>query len=896
MIAPQLSSPMAGLKGSIAAASSSRSFVFVLVVWLIASTSLADAAKLYDIDLHTQSVADALNGLSEQTGVPVVFPYDLVKDRKANPVVGRCTLLEALDELLKDTGLSGGLSDKGVVTVSLLKPGNPTSGETSVPRDENKQTTKKSRVDKRAAVATFFASIAAAFSASADEAADVDSTDQAKMSSIVVTAQKREEREQDVPVAITVLDPQALSESGQNRLADYYSSVPGLNVTSPTFLPGSMYITIRGMSTGASQNATVAAVVDDVPTGSGNELVFGNLSVPDIDPSDLARLEVLKGPRGTLYGADSLGGLLRYVTVDPSTQGYTGRVEVSGVDIPDGGLGYTVRGAANIPVSDTLAVRVSGFDRRDPGYTNDALSGQTNINRANVYGGHLSALWHASDDVSLKVGALIQQNDGHGLPYFNAQLGPTGTLQPIAGYLNYTAIGTANPYTRQQQLYSATLKAKVAGLDLVSVTGYIVNKLHATNDYGTTFDSFFTPALTHAVEVQDYETDKITQELRLSASVGQLDWLLGGFYTHEHSPEASQNLYSVDPTTGALQTSQVDFVNLLKFSEYAVFADVTMHFTDQFDVQIGGRESWERQTYENDGFGPGASVFFPPGELVSPATAIGPQLPQSEHSFTYLVTPEFKISPDFMVYARVATGYRNGAPNVNAGVPGVPSEYKPDRTTNFELGLKGEFFDHRLNIDAAAYHINWRDFQIPVSVGPLYYETNAGDAKSDGIEVGLQVRPTRGLTIAGQASYNHAVLTQDLPLTVVAAGAYGLSGNPLPYSIPWSGGITLNQDVPFSDEWTGFIGSDVTYVGSRDGEFAGSSTALRAQFPDYTTANLRMGLQSKVWHYTLYVNNLGNERGIVGAFTTFSRGHFGGDYYGAIIQPRTVGLSVVRNW
>jgi iron complex outermembrane recepter protein len=897
MIAPQSSSLMAGRKGSIAAASKGWSFV-LLVVLLLARTSLADPTKIYDIDLRTHSVADALNGLSEQTGVPVVFPYDLVKDRKANPVVGRYTVLGALDELLKDTGLSGGLSDKGVVTVSLAKSDTPTSGETSVPHEENQQATKKTRADKRPAIAAFFASIAAAFSASAEEAADVGA-DQTKMSSVVVTAEKRIQREQDVPVAMTVLDPSTLAENGQSRLTDYFASVPGLNVTSPAFLPGSMYITIRGLSSGLNQNSTVAAVVDDVPTGSGNELVFGNLTVPDIDPSDLANIEVLKGPQGTLYGANSLGGLIKYVTVDPSTEVYKARVEVTGVDVPDGGTGYTVRGAVNIPVSDQLALRISGFDRRDPGYTDDVLTGQNNINSANVYGGHLAAMWHLSEDVSLKLGALLQQTDGHGLSYFNATLGKDGILQPTLDYLNYTAERVANPYTRQQQLYSATLKAKIAGADLVAVSGYVVNKLRGINDYGTTFNSFFSNLpVAQSAEAQDYETKKFSQELRLSDSVGHwLDWLLGGFYTHEDSPNAFQNLFSLDPNTLGLGTDLVKFVNKLTLSEYAVFGDVTIHLTDHFDLQLGGRESWDRQNFQNDGFGPGASVFFPAAELQSPNTAIGPQLTANQNAFTYNATPQFKIAHDLMVYARVASGYRIGSPNVNAGQPGIPISYKPDRTTNYELGLKGDFLQHSLSIDAAVYHISWHDFQIPIQTPQgLYFESNAGAAKSDGVEISLQAQPTSTFTISAQGSYNQAELTQDLPSTVVAAGAYALSGARLPYSIPWSGGVTLNQDIPLSGRWRGFLEGEATYVGLRDGEFAARSTALRPQFPAYTTVNLRTGAKSDSWYASLYVNNLANKRGIAGAVNTFERGHFEGDYFGAVIQPRTVGLSVVRNW
>jgi len=118
----------------------------------------------------------------------------------------------------------------------------------------------------------------------------------------------------------------------------------------------------------------------------------------------------------------------------------------------------------------------------------------------------------------------------------------------------------------------------------------------------------------------------------------------------------------------------------------------------------------------------------------------------------------------------------------------------------------------------------------------------------------------------------------------------------LPYSVPWSGGITVNQDIPLTDKWTGFIGGDLNYLGTRAGEFASGPAALRPQFPDYAVVNLRTGAQSASWHVSLYVNNLMNRRGISGAWSTFSQGHFSGDYFGAVIQPRTVGLGATRTF
>jgi len=721
-------------------------------------------------------------------------------------------------------------------------------------------------------------------------------TEPAVLEEVIVTAQKREERQQDVPIAMTVLDPTELARNGQNRLIDYFASVPGLSVQSNGSVAGTQYLTIRGLSTGLNQNATVATVIDDVPTGSGSQIVFGNVTSPDIDPSDLARIEVLKGPQGTLYGADSLGGLIKYVTVDPSTEALSGRVEASGVGIPVGGLGYAVRGAMNIPASDTVAIRVSGFTRRDPGFTENLTSGQTNVNSADVYGGHIAVLWRPSEDVSLKVSGLIQQTDGNGASYFNAQIGADGSVQPTLGYLKYTGQAFADPYTTQEQLYSATLKAKVGEAELVSVTGYSDNKLHAWFDLGTLF-GFLTPpgnsgwALTG--DEQIWETKTFSQELRLSSTIGHwLDWLVGGFYTHQNSPNSQQNIFAADPATGAIGNLLLNGIHgPFTLSESAIFSALTFHITSRFDLQVGGRQSWNKQAYDSASLGVGVPDLYG-----VPSPFVEPSLHATGDAFTYLVTPQFKVSQDLMIYARAASGYRIGGPNLNYGLPGVPQDYKPDRTTNYELGIKGAVLEHRLNFDVAAYYIDWRDFQISSTTpGGMFYEANAGTAKSKGVEFSVQATPTRGLTITGQASYNNAVLTEDLPPGVVAQGAYGPSGTQLPYSIRWSGGVTANQDFPIANEWKGFIGGALTYVGLRYGEFALSPTTPRPQYPEYATLNLRAGARSESWLFNLYVNNVADKRGIAGAQQTFAVGVTGG-YYGTIIQPRTVGLSVSKTF
>src|SRR4029077_16305041 len=206
----------------------------------------------------------------------------------------------------------------------------------------------------------------------------------ATLEEVIVTAQKRLERLQDVPVPASVISTDALTNSDQTLLRDYYSSVPGLSMT--TTAQSSQILSIRGIVTNPG-NPTVGITVDDMPFGSST-VGGGGLVVPDFDPGDLSRVEVLRGPQGTLYGASSLGGLLKFVTVDPSTVGVSGNLQAGLSSVHNGdGIGYTYRGAINIPVSENLAVRASGFARLDPGYVDNAVLRVKGINTARADGG-----------------------------------------------------------------------------------------------------------------------------------------------------------------------------------------------------------------------------------------------------------------------------------------------------------------------------------------------------------------------------------------------------------------------------------------------------------------------------------------------------------------------------
>jgi iron complex outermembrane recepter protein len=837
----------------------------IFVTGFLVEAPVASASEVtYTFNIPAEALADTLRAIGQETAMNIVFAPETVGDARAPAVQGELTAEQAVIRALSKTKLR---VRKATANSILIEPS--LTGLTATPVRASGVSSQRAASDPPGSQVEPMSAASPAVPSRGDPEAQ-------SLQEVVVTAQKKSQRLLDVPVPVSVLDTADLAANGQSRLQDYFAQVPGLSLTSNNG-GGWQTLAIRGVTTGVVANPTVGIMIDDVPFGSSTSLGNGSVLIPDIDPGDLARIEVLKGPQGTLYGADSMGGLVKFVTLDPTTDRPSGRVEVLGDHVDQGESGYAVRGAANVPLADDLAFRASGFVRRDPGYVDNVLANQNNSNRVNVYGGLLSALWRPSDALSLKIDVLLQNTYGDGTPAIDATLDPNGYLHPIYGYQKQARLRGTEQYYTTIRLYSATVKAKIGSLEFTSITGYGDNKNLDVSDYtslyGTPSDGpFFSP------------TRKLTQEIRLSSSGGRtLDWLAGAFYTHENSPvDLPSN--NVDPTTGAQTGLLIDYYYPSTLTEYALFGDVTFHITDRLDLQIGGRESKNRQTSNETDTGP-----LVPAYDGFPSPFVYPTERTSGSAFTYLFTPEFKISRNFMVYARLTSGYRLGGPNLGAVVYNLPVQYGPDKTTNWELGTKGSFFDGALTLDASAYYIDWKQIQIVLTLPNGRYNANGGNAKSQGLEFTMQARPARGLTISANASLNDARLTQDLP---PESSAFGYSGERLPYSEPYSGSLSVDQEWPLVRDWVGFVGGRVSYVGAREGEFRLSLSVPRIHFPAYTEADLRVGVRDESWVVNLFVNNVANVRGIVGGGGNYAQSAYNIFY----VQPRTVGASLVKSF
>jgi len=826
--------------------------------------AMADSARF---NIAAQPLPTALKVFAEQAKMQLLYQPGAVDHAIASPIVGDLDKHAALEQLLRGTGLEAIYSTENAATIRPIRAAPTTETSSSAAelppvssdRDGNTEEGKKGFLN-RFRVAQVDQGTSSS-SSSVEKTAQASQRKPEQLEEVVVTAQKQGDQNlKDVPIPISVLNGDQLADTSQVLLKDYAASVPGLNLLPAT--NGISSLSIRGITTGIG-NSTVAILVDGVSYGDSTDLN----EIPDIDPGDLARIEVLRGPQGTLYGDNSMGGLINYVTKQPSFTGFSGRVE-TGTDWVTNGAepGYNLRASANIPINDQLAIRISGFQRQDAGYIDNPLLHEKGVNEANAYGGKFALLWQVMPDTSVAFSALGQYTKQDGLSYIEPGLG--GLRQdyaPNSGYDN-----------RSVQAYSLTVKTKIGGINVTSLTGYNVgidnNSVDFTEDLlgaaPPQLGATATPLYSHFV------TEKVTQELRLNGTLfNNIDWLVGGFYTHEHSP-GYQTAYASDALTGNVIAPLGTFEEHGDFEEYAGFANVTYHFTDRFDIQVGGRETH-------------VDVTMPINTYTGVFASINPATTAPSNVFTYLVTPQFNLNSDLMVYARLASGFRPGSANSAFVISqGAPAAQMPDKTEDYEIGVKGEFFDKKLSIDASAYYIDWQKIQLIESTF-FTINTNGAAAKSEGVDFSFSIHPTSGFTIGGWVAYDDAVLTENLP---VASALLGLSGSRLPFTPRLSSTVSAEQQFPLSNNATGFVGGQVEYVGDRIGTY--EPTTQRQVYPSYTRTDLRAGMKYDEWTFSVYANNVGDVRaplnGGIGSFVPKN-----GFIY---ITPRTVGLNIARNF
>ena len=712
---------------------------------------------------------------------------------------------------------------------------------------------------------------------------------------VVVTAEKRTEALRDVPQSVSVVGGGMLQRQQAFSLEDFAALVPNLSIAQE--VPGQGRVVLRGVNTNGVAS-TVAIYVDETPFGSSSGLANGAVLAGDFDTFDVARLEVLRGPQGTLYGASSLGGVLKYVTRSPEL-GMFGMRGQAGVATVDGGdPNWNVDGVANAPLGDKAALRVTGFYRRQGGYVDQIGTAgslvRNNANWGEVYGGRASLLARPTEMLSVRLSAVLQDVRNGASTTVDAD---PATGKPLYGGLTQSAYYPAFSNVNYR-VYNGTLDWDFGVADLVSATSYATldetETLDATKVQlapGFTFGdlatgTFGAPGQTlGVVEPQTIHQEKWTQEVRLaSPSKQRLEWMVGGYYTHEEAA-LSQILNAFDTSTPLTPSGvpALETVSLKStYEEIAGFANATLHLTRQFSVAVGGRYSHNKQN----------AIEVLDGALVGGRTAFNPGL-SSESVFTYSVAPKFEINENATVYARVAKGYRPGGPNaLPPGLPAnTPASYKADTLVSYEAGLKADFLERRLTLDASVFYLDWKDIQLLAVINSFGVNSNGGTAVSKGVEFSLTARPTDELTLAASGALTSARLTKDTDPVVG-----GLKGDRLPYAPKWS--LTLDGDYehPLQDGFSGFAGATLALVGEQSPGFDPAYQAVYGRFTikSYARLDLRAGVRKDRWTFEVYGKNVAGSQGLVNvnAFGQLAAGALGV----TPIRPRTLGASVTAEF
>lgn len=691
---------------------------------------------------------------------------------------------------------------------------------------------------------------------------------------VIVTASKRSERLFETPQSVTALDAETLSRGDATQFRDFATLVPALSFTSAGV--GQTQVSLRGVTAGIDIGPTVGIYVDEVPYGSSTAFSNASSLALDVGLFDIDRIEVLRGPQGTLYGAGAMGGVIKYVTGAPSFGGraYTLRSGVSATE--GGGVNYNAAGSVNAPLSDTVALRASGFYVRDGGFIDNVALGQEDVDQSRVYGGRLDLLFAPIDALTVRLSAFAQEIERDGTPAADYSLAG----EPVDGEYEQRRL-KAEPFDQSFRLASATIDSDFAGARLTAVSSYQTVETTFRQDasavYVPVLGGFGLDFSAVAVD-QSRGVDKFTQEIRLaSTGEGAVEWLVGAYYTDERSSNG-QKVVAWDPAGTVSPINLATVAIPSRYEEIAAFGNLTLKLNDAFDVTGGLRYARNDQSFEQD-----AS-----GLLVGPT----PRSEASDDVVTYLLNARYRFSPRAMLYGRFATGYRPGGPNyvINDPVTGLPladDTFASDSLESYELGYKAETAARNFSIDAAAYHIDWSDIQVTTAAGGVAVIANAGSAVVDGAEVTLTAYPAAGLSLTGAFAWQDARLAEDAPLLGAA------EGDRLPNVPEFTAALSAEYELS-GEGWRPVVGATVRLISDRVASFDANPGLPQYDLPEYATVDLRLGGTFGPVEAQLYVRNLFDEAGQTSAATVLSVA--GGPAQVTMIQPRTVGVSATARF
>jgi iron complex outermembrane receptor protein len=901
--------------------STAPAVAILATIWLTTSVFAQTSAAEYRLDIERQDIASALIELSRQTGLQIgYFRESPGQTLLVGPLRGSYTAEAAMTQLLSASGLSFERVNASTIAVTNSSAKSKRRGfKTTETGSEDQYSYKHAatirladaRTGPEAAEGAQAAAAAGEASAGNSSADNRRRREPGTMEEVIVTARKRAENLQDVPLSIAAITAEQIDRRGLFNAADYLRGIPGTNQVEGG--PFGQSIVIRGIETSPiSQNfnsgTTTATYFGETPTSNSAGLA-GNSNV-DIKLVDIERVEVLRGPQGTAFGNSSLGGAVRTIPTAPRLDSFESRVS-AGYSATSGGGGdnYNAQAIANIPlIVDKLAIRAVGYKYEDSGfYRNHAASDpafqaavvvpfgaqafavdEQEVGAYDVVGGRVAALFQATDDLQFSVSYLKQKNEADGIAMSNSGVHDQTLLQVAPQQVRRGQTGGF--YDSEIDLINGTVQYDFGRADLLTTYSYIDSRSASAFPNG-----YLGQTNPQSSDAQSSHRENVA-EVRLSTRLEGAWNFLGGLYYEEIDDGAGDPYFQSFYFNGTLRNPFPGAPSLIgvasdrrELQQKAAFGEVSWRFLPALTLTGGARY----YDYER------TRLFVTSGPLLGSTNVLS----QADATGTnFRGTLSYNPIAGVLLYAGWSEGFRLGIPT-GAGLPvsicdvnndgivdGTNStidstkSLNSDEVESFELGGKFVLLDRRLTIDAALFRTDWSGMPVTVTAPPppvgcaRNYQANAGAARSEGVELQASLQVADPLRIDFGGSWIDATLTEAVP-SIGAPEGNRLAGVP---EINANLGFEYGFDI---GEHRTTLRADSIYVGS----FYGN--VLEGPFTkagEYVKVDVRARIEFRNLDLDLYVHNVTDED----AFSFRRPSATTSVFFGHRLRPRTVGLQL----
>jgi outer membrane receptor protein involved in Fe transport len=705
---------------------------------------------------------------------------------------------------------------------------------------------------------------------------------------VTVTATKREAILTDVSLGISALSDKALEARGISSLEELGASSPGMNIIKTS--PGENLLVSRGISTSQSlsiqSGPAVGVYIDEMP------LVGLNSGVPDFGMWDVSRVEMLRGPQGTLYGEGAMAGTIRIISVVPDARKLSGKVQVTGSKVDGGSAGQSVRGMLNVPLSEGVAaMRATVSYNKNPAWIDAPELAKQDANTNTQNDARIAFRITPNDKLKIDASLWRQSSDAvHGSNqttpgvYSPTSLGKVAGVSPIAN-------GQLNTDIRTSDSANVTVSYDFTGFSLVSATSQTKQNADFVADSRDTLPialvalgvpSGSVPFVLDGTELSNSRTRNLnmtSQELRLvSHGDHRLNWTVGGYFK-KLDRHVDNNWHVLVPLVlGPADNSTV--VSDTTSNSKAYFGEMDWKASSTVTL-TGGLRAYTDDRVATANVKNFSNVFTVPVGLYTSTV--------TEQQTTYNLIASWRPSNTLNLFARAASGFRSGGPNLWVQDPiNIPKDFKSEKLNSIELGVKSNPTSW-IVANAYLFKNEWSDKQINLSTpsGLYDYTSNAGAAQAQGAEFEFQVYPTKGMSLSSALTYTDATITKDLLDSNGKVSAK--SGSRLPYVSPWELKTSIDYRWLLAEGRQGI--ANLTYV-YRAANFSEISNAPATDNGSLNQINLRAGVEAtkKAWGVFGFVRNLTNSQSV----TTIQQAA-GGGYgvrYSSYIQPRTIGIEL----